>query len=215
VGTQITKNDLPTEVKDYIDALEERVEELDSEVVKSDEALVATLTELAELKGAATADALSKSDNDEAFATAISKADPMTRAVLESQRAEIRKSAEIVAKAEAERTEAVMVAKSAAIANIHSDDEAGVTGILKTAYGVSDEFGDSLFAVLKHADTLIEQGGLFGELGAGGGNTVIAKSVEAQAAALRVTDPTLSEMDALAAVYKTDPSLYEQAKKEG
>lgn len=220
VGTQITKNDLPTEVKDYIDALEDRVEELDGEVEKTDEALADVLRENEVLKAAATTEALSKSDDDEAFATAIEKADPVTRAVLESQRAEIRKSAAAIAKSEAEKVEAVMVSKSEALGNVYvakSDDDTdqGMVTILKTAYGVSSEFGDRLFEVLKHADHLIDQGGIFDELGAGGGHTVVSKSAEAQAEELRKANPDLSEVDALAQVYANDPSLYEQAKQEG
>lgn len=219
MGTEITKNDLPTEVKDYIDALEERVEELDGDVGKSDEALAEVIRENDVLKGEALGDKLAKSDSDEAFTEAISKADPATRAILESQRTQLQTAEAAIAKSAADATEATMVAKSAELTHVHvekaDDDDEGMVGILKTAYGVSAEYGDQLFEVLKRTSDLVEQGDLFSELGAGGGSTVIAKSAEAQAAALRKEDPELSEEEALAKIYTDDPALYEQAKQEG
>lgn len=219
MGTDITKNELPTEVRQYIDALEERVEELGDEVEKSDEALTTVLAEFEELEGSLTADALSKSDDDDAFEVAVSKADPTTRAILVQQREQIQKADAAIAKAEAERFEADIVSKSEDLRYVHvaktDESDEGIVTVLKTAYAVSSDYGDRLFEVLKHASRSIEQGGLFSEIGTAGAQTTVSKSVEASAAALRKDNPDMTLDEALASVYESDPSLYEQAKQEG
>ena len=218
---QITKNDLPTELSEYIDALEDRVEELSTDVEKSDDAIAELLRENDSLRaGATAADLVEKSDDDDVFAAAISKADPQTAEVLKAQRTELQAAKAAIAKAEADTVQAVMVSKAAEIGNVYvekTDDEGdeGMVTLLKSAYAVSDDFGDRLYEVFKHANHLIDQGSLFNELGSGGAQTVVAKSVEAQAAELRKSNPELTEADALAQIYANDPSLYEQAKQEG
>lgn len=203
--TPIKKEDLPTEVVEYIDALEAHVDDLDETIAKQDEDITA-------LKSGKAVDDVSKADAD--LSEILKSADPAVAAVIRKQADDNKALAERIAKQENADTDRTMIAKAAALPHVGNEDHS-VTDVLKGAYAVSTEFGESVEAILKSANEQIETSDLFKELGGGGATSTIAKSVEAAAAEIRKAEPTLTQEQAIAKAYETNPALYAESLKEG
>lgn len=203
--TKISKDDLPVEVVEYIDALEAHVDDLDATIAKQDE----TITTLSADK--ATND-VSKADAD--LTEILKSADPAVAAVIRKQAEDNKAMAERISKQEAADLDRTMIAKAAALPHVGSD-ETPTAEVLKGAYAVSTEFGEKVEAILKAANEQIETSDLFKELGGGGGESTVSQSVDAAAAEIRKADPSLTREQAIAKAYETNPALYAEATKEG
>jgi hypothetical protein len=181
---EVKKDDLPPVVRTYIDALEAKVEAL-TKAAKPEDPLT----------------------------VALAKADPTIRAVIEKQQQEIQE-ATALAKAEREaRLEREFLAKAENLRMI-SESPTELAGTLRKLYDADPDVAAKVEGLLKTADTQIAKGNLFTELGAGGAEITISKSVEGRAEQLMKTEPTLSREQAIARVYADDPTLYEQELKE-
>jgi len=193
--TTINKDDLPQEVVDYIDALEDTVDEQDSQIEKM----------------AASGSALPPIEDDADLAVILEKADPAVRAVLQKQAEQLKANEIAIAKAATDDIDRTMIAKAAALPNLTVSGE-DLTQILKDAYGVSAEHGEKIENLLKAANEQVEASDMFRELGANGTSTVSA-SVESAASAIRKDDPTLTAEQALAKAYESNPALYNESLK--
>lgn len=184
VPDEVQKDDLPAVVRTYIEALEAKVEELTKAAKPEDPLKVA-----------------------------LAKADPTIRAVIEKQQEEI-KEATALAKAEREaRLEREFLAKAENLRMI-SETPSELAGTLRKLYDANPEEAAKVEKMLQTANTQIAKGNLFTELGAGGAEITISKSVEGRAEQLMKADPALSREQAIARVYADDPNLYEQELKE-
>lgn len=203
----ISKDDLPVEVQEYINALEDHIEAQDELLDSKDE-------QIAKMQGDLVSAGLSKGD-DEAFKAALAKADPAVAAVMQKQADDLKAAQEQIAKQADAAAMATMIAKAAEVPTIANPDNE-LASMLKQAYGVSTEFGDKFFSILKAADEQVRAGDvLLKEFGGTGAETTISKSVEAAAKELMKTNPKLSLDEAIVEVYANDPSLYDQELKEG
>lgn len=211
---EIEKDDLPDEVVTYIDTLEETVDDLHEKVTKA-EADVADLQaklEAAEDEDKPKGDDVAKGDP---FQAALAKADPQVAEVLKSLKAQA-DEAENIAKAEREaRHEREALSKAEALPMI-TTDKAELARLLRTIGDKLDPADvEKVEGILKAANEQITKGNLFTEFGSGGVETTVSKSVDAKAEALRKADPNLTMEQARAKVYEADPTLYEEALKEG
>lgn len=197
VADEITKDDLPTEVVEYIEVLETTVDSLTEKVTKAE-------SDIEELKKAAPV----VQTPADLFEAAIAKADPAVAEILKAQKVQI-EQAQTMAKAERDaRLETVFLAKADSLPMI-SDNRQDLARILRA---VSDKLDASDAAevekILKAANAQIATGNTFAEFGTPGAETTISKSVEAQAEALRKSDPNLTREQALDKVYQSNPDLY-------
>ena len=205
VGTKISKDDLPEEVVEYIDALEDHVEEQDEAIAKMSQ-------ELSAAKAGAVAGEVAKEDAD--LSVILEKADPAVAAVIRKQDEALKAAEARIAKQEEADTERTMLAKAERLPMITTDKD-DLAGLLKQAYATSTEFGEKLEQLFKAANEQITQANLFTEVGKVGAQGTVSQSVESAAAELRKADPTLTPEQALASVYETNPALYEESLKEG
>jgi hypothetical protein len=95
-----------------------------------------------------------------------------------------------------------------------SETPSELAGTLRKLYDANPEEAAKVEKMLQTANTQIAKGNLFTELGAGGAEITISKSVEGRAEQLMKADPALSREQAIARVYADDPNLYEQELKE-
>jgi hypothetical protein len=204
--SDITKDDLPEEVVEYIEALETSVDELTEKVAKAEQ-------DVEVLKSQTPVEKTGDPDKD--FEALIAKAEPALQEVLKAQRAEL-KQAQDIAKAERDaRLNREYISKAEALPMI-SESKDDLAGLLRRAAdALTPEDNEKLEKVLKAANEQIAKGNLFSEFGSGGGETTISKSVEAMAAELRKADPSLTQELAITQVYEQNPDLYLQSLKEG
>lgn len=200
---KIAKDDLAPEVVAYIDALESEVDDLS----KSVEDLTAERDELAK---AAAPTGIVKSEEDQRKEM-LEKADPAIRALIEKQEKdleEVRKAAEAERNARLDRE---YISKAETLPMINSD-KATLGGLLRrVTESVSKEDAEALETILRAANEQITKSNLFTEVGRGGADTVVSKSVEAKAEELRKADPSLTAEQAQAKVYEMYPDLLQQA----
>lgn len=186
VPDEVQKDDLPAVVRDYINALEAKVEELTKQAPK---------------------------EEADPVKAAIAKADPAIRAVLEKQQQDI-EEAQAIAKAEREaRLEKEFLAKAENLRMI-SDKPSDLAGTLRKLHDLDAETATVVEKYLQTANTQIAKGNLFLELGSGGAEITISKSVEGRAEQLMKADPKLTKEQAVAMAYESDPSLYDESLKE-
>lgn len=202
---KITKEDLPVEVVEYIDALETHTEQIEAELEKSVAAVVSVTKERDDLAAKVTTSDIEKGDGD--FAVLLEKADPAVRAILTKQKADLATQAEKIAKAEDAALTGSMIAKAANLPMI-SESKNELGDILKTAFGVSVEFGEKVESLLKAANNQIASANLFGAIGTAGGSSTISSSVETIASELRKGDPSLTNEQAISRAFDQNPALY-------
>lgn len=202
MGDLISKDDLAPEVVEYVEGLEEENADLTKSVEDKD-AEIETLK--ADLKKAEDSGLIVKSE-EEQFEALLEKADPAVRVLLKKQADDL-KAAQEIAKAEREdRISKEYVAKAESLPML-AEDKAEFGGLLrKTAEALGDDF-PKFEQVLKAANEQIAKGNLFEEFGSGGGQVTVSKSVEAAAAEIRKTEPTLTEEQAIAKAYEANPAL--------
>lgn len=177
--------DLPSEVYDYIESLESANAEMVDELEKVAE--------------------WAFEDED-----IMKSADPAIVEIVKAAEARA-EAAEQIAKAERDfRMEREFVAKAAELDNLAIDPEA-FGRVLKAAADVLDEdVFDAISAVLEGANELVNQGGLFEEVGKSSAfdNEGPMGQIEKAAARLIESDPEMTKAQAIAKAVEVDPSLY-------
>lgn len=190
---EISKDDLPQEVVDYIEALEGTIDSLMEGDDDGDDGVD-----------------VGKSDPD---VDEILKANPALQEIVKAanERAE---AAEAIAKAErAERVRRDMISKADSLVMI-SDNKEDLATLLGALYEKAPEEAEQVEKLFRAADEQIRKSDLFKEIGKSSVGTSTS-SVEGIAAELRKSDPTLSVEASIAKAYEQNPSLYDQALKEG
>jgi len=147
--------------------------------------------------------------------TALSKADPAIRKLVEKARAETAE-ATTIAKAERDlRVHREMVAKASEFKNLTGTAEEKAE-ILKAAYAVGEENGQKIEQMMKAANAQLDESGVFTQFGksAPGADLGTNQEIEARAAELRKANPTMSVEKSKTTVLKSDPTLYDRLMKE-
>jgi hypothetical protein len=169
-------------------------------------------TKTPEIEGSGAMNTLS----DRAVELALSKADPVTRTVLEKALNDA-DEARSIAKSERDlRVHAEMVEKARQFRNLQGTPEEKAE-ILKSAYGTSPEVGQRIENMMKAANAqLDDSGALLASIGkaAPGQQPETTSEVDARAKTLMEADSKLTLEQAKTAVFKADPKLYDEVRKE-
>jgi len=189
--------EIPSEVYDYIEALESANAELVEEVSK----LASSMQE--------SADAI----QEEIFKSADPRMVELVKG-LEDRVA----SAEAIAKAERDhRLEQEFVSKASTLTNLSvKAEEFGV--ILKgVADRLTDEQYDAIWQVLSSANANLSKSGLFAEFGKSSttDNDGPMSIIEKAAATLRLSNPTMTREQSIAKAVSADTNLYNQYLRDG
>lgn len=193
VADDISKDDLPGEVVEYIEALEDKVDELSS-ITPEDESMLAEALE----------DLEAELDTE----SVLAKADPEIRQLIEKAEARA-EAAEELAKSEREaRLHREYIEKAAAFDSLPiTTDRLGA--ILKSVDELLPEDQSAEVAeLLKAANAQLAQSDLFAELGTSVAK--VAPNVDGLITELRKADPSLSYEAAMTKVYESNTALYEQ-----
>lgn len=189
--------DLPQEVFDYIQALEEANADLISQVEKL---------------------SADPDDDDDDFGgedEILKSADPRIVEIVKAaqERAE---AAEMIAKAERDfRLEREFISKAATLNHLPvSADEFGKV-LKNTAEAVDADTFAALWRVLEAANAGVESGSLFREVGKSSFvDDGPVSSIEKAAAAVQQSNPSLTKEQAIAKALEQDPALYTQYLRE-
>lgn len=189
--------EIPSEVYDYIEALESANAELVEEVSK----LASSMQESAE------------AIQEEIFKSADPRMVELVKG-LEDRVA----SAEAIAKAERDhRLEQEFVSKASTLTNLSvKAEEFGV--ILKgVADRLTDEQYDAIWQVLSSANANLSKSGLFAEFGKSSttDNDGPMSIIEKAAATLRLSNPTMTREQSIAKAVSADTNLYNQYLRDG
>lgn len=208
----ISKDDLPDEVVEYIEGLETEVETLTKQAETDAATITARDASLAEKdeqiakmapKDDEAAEAISKS--------ALEKMDPGTRSIIEKMQADSKAQAEQIKKAADAEAERVALSKAEAMPMI-AEDRSALGGLLRRlSDALTPEDSAEVEKILKSANEQIAQGNLFASLGTGGGEVTMSASVEKAAEAITKADPSLTKEQAIAKAYETNPDLLREA----
>lgn len=200
---EIRKDDLPPEVVEYIEGLEDiaaGVLGLDDEAAyEGDEEEVGKSDDFYMVEDEDDEDLESIMKSHPEIAEAIRKAD---------ERAAY---AEAVAKAERDaRIHREMIEKADRLVMI-SDDRDSLADLLKTLYDVAPNEAEQVEKMFAAANAQIRESNLFTEVGKAAGPS---DEVKAKAAEIAKSDSSLTHEQAVARVYETNPHLYTDAVKE-
>ena len=153
----------------------------------------------------------------------LAKANPEIRRVIEKARNETAQALEIAKAAQAEaeaerdiRVHSEMVAKAAEFKNLTGTAEEKAE-VLKSAYAVSAENGQTIENMMKAANAQLDDAGdIFRAVGKAAPGAVAGAEaeVEGKASELVKFDPTLSIEQARTRIFKAEPRLYEDYMKE-
>lgn len=218
---EISKDDLPDEVRQYIDTLEDMLGEAiedgfqpegveADDIIDVDDADDDDIDDDVDTIPVVTADLDTDEDveddvNDPELA--LAKADPHIRALIAKaeQRAE---QAEAIAKYERDqRLTREFVAKAAALPMISTNkDDLG--GLLKALTEKAPEEAARVEELLRSANDALSKSDIFSEFGKAG-EMPLGGEVEARVEALVKADPNMTREQALVRVYESDPKLYE------
>ena len=185
--------DLPSEVYEYISALEAANSELTEQLQKNDE------------------EAQQEAEQEDI----LKSADPEIVAIVKAaeERAE---AAEVIAKAERDfRLEREFVSKAASLDNLSIEADAFGKVLKNAAEALSQEDFDALMGALEGANSSVEAGAVFAEVGKASSfeNDGPTSALNKAAASLRESDSTLTPEAAVAKAVSEDPTLYEQYLK--
>lgn len=198
----ISKDDLPEEVVEYIEALEKA---LDDQIAKDEDSDDEDGDDLdAELD----LDEDEDDESDDDVEKVLAKADPRLAAIVKSatDRAE---RAEAIAKAERdERVRRDFVEKAKTLPNIGSPEEVGA--ILKSIHDLDPKLSAKVEKTYAALNGQLDSAAIFKELGAPGARSSVSESVDAAAEAVRKADPSLTWEQAVAKAYEDNPSLYDE-----
>lgn len=198
----ISKDDLPPEVVEYMEDLEDLVDALlDDEPDGEDDPEGSEDKELATVgKKAPETETISKAEHE----TVISK---LEERIVEAER---------IAKEERDiRIRGEMIAKAEGLGFIQGT-AIEKADILAKLNEVDPELAKQVEAMFTAANVQIEKGGLFNEFGKSTpAEGTAAAEVEAKAQELTKADPKLTHEQAIAKVYEADPALYTRHLQEG
>lgn len=211
MGDEITKDDLDEQVVAYIEGLETEVDTLNKSLEDAETARDEALEALAKAED----NGLIVKSEEEQRKALIEKADPAVRALLEKAEKDAEEAATIAKAERDKRLEREYLAKAEEMPHIGEERAAFGALLRRMADALSPEDVAEVEKVLKAADAQIEAGAMFSELGRGGGEVVISKSVEAAANVIRAADPSLTQEQAIAKAYETNPALLAEAMNEG
>lgn len=201
----ISKDDLPAEVVEYIDALENKVDDqsVTIERLQKDDAPGGDDEDLDSLIQALVDEGIIEEGD---ASTDLVKSDPVVRGLIAKV-----EQAESIAKAERdERLRRDYIAKAEGYTMLSTDaDQFGA--ILKSVdENLDAETATALREVLDRAQGALDAAKLFGELG----SSQVAKTsgrLDAAAQEIRKSDPSLTHEQAVAKALDNDPALYEEA----
>lgn len=189
--------DLPQEVYEYVEALEEANAELQEMVEKmsSDKNV-------------------SHSNDDDEI---MKSADPRLVQIIKAtqERAE---AAEMIAKAERDfRLEREFVSKASTLSHLPLESDAFGKVLKSVSEGVDAETFEAIWQVLQAANTNISNGDSFKEIGKSTGhhNDGPSSNVEKAANNIMASNPSLTREQAIAKAVGDDPSLYINYLREG
>ena len=185
--------DLPSEVYEYISALEAANSELTEQVSKNEEA------------------AQQEAEQEDI----LKAADPEIVAIVKAaeERAE---AAEVIAKAERDfRLEREFISKAQSLDNLSVDADAFGKVLKNAAEALSQEDFDALMSTLEGANSSVEAGAVFAEVGKASSfdNDGPTSALNKAAASLRESDSDLTPEQAIAKAVTEHPSLYEEYLK--
>ena len=185
--------DLPSEVYEYISALEAANSELTEQVSKNEEA------------------AQQEAEQEDI----LKAADPEIVAIVKAaeERAE---AAEVIAKAERDfRLEREFISKAQSLDNLSVDADAFGKVLKNAAEALSQEDFDALMSTLEGANSSVEAGAVFAEVGKASSfdNDGPTSALNKAAASLRESDSDLTPEQAIAKAVTENPSLYEEYLK--
>lgn len=219
---KIKKEDLPAEVVEYIDGLEDTLEEaLDTneQLGKSLEQANAKITEQA---NELIKHGVAKNDPLEEL---LAKADPAVAEVLKAQRAELDRQQEAISKAQEASFRAEMVAKAdelpfitvekSELAELLAEAHRIPAPVAKEGEQQPESFGAKLDRILTAANNQLRDSDIYKQFGqAASGEATVTGSVQSMAQELVKSDPNLDMATAIARVYEENPSLYDEELKE-
>ena len=200
MGTNISKDDLAPEVVTYIEALEDEVTSLTEAVEKADEEIV-SLQERSSVSKSA----------EEQREEVLAKADPAVRALIEKAEQDAKQASEIAKAERDQRLDREFIAKAEALPMLSTDKTMLGALLRRISEALSAEDATAVTKMLDAANVQIAKGNLFSEMGRGGGETTVSKSVDAAAQELMKSQPGLTMEQAQAKVYETNPALLADA----
>jgi hypothetical protein len=196
MGTEISKDDLPPEVIEYIEDIEDALADaLGITGAEGDDDDNDAEDRSDELVGAGV----------EKSAEEILKSNPELAAIVKAAQDEAAE-AKAIAKAEQDkRLHGEMISKAAALPEISAPTDE-LAEILKSLYAEVPEVASKVEQLLKAANTQLQNSALFEEIGKstrGEGDPVAAAAAE-----IRKESPQLTPEQAEAEAFRRDPSLY-------
>lgn len=206
----LAKAELPDEVRAYIEALEDEIDNLSANDEGTDD------------DGGDDTDAgqLSNDDDDTDDADdkdeemVLAKADPEVRRLIEKMDGDLKEARQQAAAATAiakterdERLRREFVAKAETLPMIN-DKPADLGDLLMKLHEKAPEEAARVETLLKAANEQISKGNLFKEMGRGIAG--LGSRVEQAVAELRKSDPSLTQEQAVSAVYAAHPDLYDE-----
>ena len=214
VNEDKNRGDAPSILKSggFMKTKEEIQKELD-ELQKTHDELVKTNDELKK-----THDEL-VTEHDELKKTAVKKEgidksgmSDEVKKQFEQQETELKKQADMIAKMADERLEKVWIEKAGTVLLVGEAEEIGK--ILKSIAETEPETAESLLTILKAANTRIEKGNLFKEIGAGGESETGALGELNKKAHELAKSESITFEKAFSKVYRTETKLVKQYRLE-
>lgn len=208
---EINKDDLPADVVEYIDGLEEiawKALGLDSDGTDEDGFDLDDEDEddnERELVG------VGKSADDDDDLAEIRKSHPELAARIEKAEQAADEAEEIAKEEQRRRVYRECIDKAASMPGLGQPTEDLADLFMKLEYGVDETIAKSVEDVLRKADAAIREGALFIEKGSSADGD---DAIETALAEIRKADPELSEHEAMVKLMETNPSLYTDSLKE-
>lgn len=176
---------LPDEVLDYIEDLEQRVADL-SEVTKSLNPSVLP---------------------EDSIAKALDTLPPEVAAIVKADRERTQRLEKALADERIAKANAEWIAKADALTVVDNAEDLGAR--LRSLAEFDGDLANEVFKALELADRRVQAGALFAEVGKSGGSITGAEGkIEALAKGYRDADPTLSDEVARAMAYENHPEIY-------
>lgn len=191
-GLEALVAQVPDEVLDYIDEIEERLE-----------------------KAEALASAGQDPEADDPIEKALSELPPEVAEIVKSQRSRLEKAEEALEKERIEKANEQWVAKARSIDGL-IDDPNEFGSQLREVAEINEDLADDLVKVLSAASERFAKADLYKELGRGAGAVTgsAEEKVHQIAKSLIEADPKLTEEQAMAEAWERNPDLYEEHVSE-
>lgn len=228
----ISKDELPDEVVEYIETLEDAVDTLSEEV----DTLKADDDDDADTKGRETTATVDDDDDDdleiditdlddldlepdEEAELALAKADPTVRRYItkmeqrrQADRTRLAKAEETATKTARELERRDFVSKASALPFIGKADELG--GLMQSLYEKAPEEAAVVEKILTKLNGQVESSAIFDEIGKLGKDSDPNGEFATKVSDIKKADPSLTDQQARAQVLDANPSLYDEYLKE-